>query len=176
MLIRVKAFGLNRAELFTRQGHSPGVMFPRVLGIECVGVVEAAPGGEVVPEQTVAAVMGGMGRVFDGSYAEYTSVPAAQVLPLTTDLAWDVLDLLREMAAEKGCSVAQLALAWCGAQPGVTAPIIGPRTFEQVADNHLGARTRELLCTRIGSANERAHRKALLEQRGGGDSAGVSGC
>ena len=42
------------------------------------------------------------------------------------------------MAGEKGCSVSQLALAWCSAQPGVTAPIIGPRTFEQVVDN-LGA-------------------------------------
>ena len=42
------------------------------------------------------------------------------------------------MAREKGCSVSQLALAWCGAQPGVTAPIIGPRTFEQAEDN-LGA-------------------------------------
>ena len=49
-----------------------------------------------------------------------------------------MIDLLREMAREKGCSVSQLALAWCGAQPGVTAPIIGPRTFEQVDDN-LGA-------------------------------------
>jgi aryl-alcohol dehydrogenase-like predicted oxidoreductase len=55
-----------------------------------------------------------------------------------TDLAWQVIDLLRDMAREKGCSVSQLALAWCGAQPGVTAPIIGPRTFEQAADN-LGA-------------------------------------
>ncbi len=55
-----------------------------------------------------------------------------------TPLAWDVIDLLRAMASEKGCSVSQLALAWCGAQPGVTAPIIGPRTFAQVADN-LGA-------------------------------------
>ncbi len=36
ILIRVKAFGLNRSELFTRQGHSPGVKFPRVLGIEAV--------------------------------------------------------------------------------------------------------------------------------------------
>jgi aryl-alcohol dehydrogenase-like predicted oxidoreductase len=55
-----------------------------------------------------------------------------------TPLAWDVIDLLRSMAVEKACSVSQLALAWCGSQPGVTAPIIGPRTFEQVADN-LGA-------------------------------------
>jgi aryl-alcohol dehydrogenase-like predicted oxidoreductase len=55
-----------------------------------------------------------------------------------TPLAWDVIDLLRTMADEKGCSVSQLSLAWCGAQPGVTAPIIGPRTFEQLEDN-LGA-------------------------------------
>ncbi|MBT4491890.1 MAG: aldo/keto reductase [Gammaproteobacteria bacterium] len=52
-----------------------------------------------------------------------------------TDAAWEVLDLLREMAAEKGCSVSQLALAWNMAQPGVTAPIVGPRTFEQIEDN-----------------------------------------
>ncbi len=41
VLIRVKAFGLNRSELFTRQGHSPNVKFPRILGIEAVGIVEA---------------------------------------------------------------------------------------------------------------------------------------
>jgi NADPH:quinone reductase-like Zn-dependent oxidoreductase len=45
VLIRVKAFGLNRSELFTRQGHSPGVKFPRVLGIEAVGLVEGSAGG-----------------------------------------------------------------------------------------------------------------------------------
>lgn len=55
-----------------------------------------------------------------------------------TPLAWDTIDLVRKLAAEKGCSPSQVALAWCGAQPGVTAPIIGPRTFEQVVDN-LGA-------------------------------------
>ena len=51
---------------------------------------------------------------------------------------WDVLDHLKEMANDKGCSMSQLALAWNMAQPGVTAPIIGPRTFEQIGDN-LGA-------------------------------------
>ncbi len=52
-----------------------------------------------------------------------------------TPLAFDVLDLLRTMAAEKECSVSQLSLAWCAAQSGVTAPIIGPRTYDQVVDN-----------------------------------------
>ena len=55
-----------------------------------------------------------------------------------TPLAWDLIDLLRTLAREKGCSISQLALAWCSAQPGVTAPIIGPRTFAQAEDN-LGA-------------------------------------
>ena len=43
VLIQVKAFGLNRSELFTRQGLSPNVKFPRVLGIETVGIVQDAP-------------------------------------------------------------------------------------------------------------------------------------
>jgi len=97
ILIRVKAFGLNRSELFTRQGHSPGVRFPRVLGIEAVGVVENAPGGEFKPGQIVATAMGGMGRVFDGGYAEYTSVPAKQVQAITTSLDWDTFGALPEM-------------------------------------------------------------------------------
>jgi aryl-alcohol dehydrogenase-like predicted oxidoreductase len=60
-----------------------------------------------------------------------------------TPLAWDTVDLVKKIAAEKGRSPSQVALAWCGAQPGVTAPIIGPRTFDQVVDN-LGAVTVEL--------------------------------
>jgi len=97
ILIRVKAFGLNRSELFTRQGLSPGVHFPRVLGIEAVGVVENATGGEFKPGQVVATAMGGMGRVFDGSYAEYASVPAKQVQAINTSLDWDTLGALPEM-------------------------------------------------------------------------------
>ena len=97
VLIRVKAFGLNRSELFTRQGHSPDVRFPRVLGIEAVGVVEDAPGGEFNTGEIVATAMGGMGRAFDGSYAEYTSVPAKQIQVLNTSLGWDTVGALPEM-------------------------------------------------------------------------------
>src|SRR5262249_8918163 len=71
VLIRVKAFGLNRSELFTRQGLSPGVIFPRILGIEAVGLVEEAPGAEFSKGDIVATAMGGMGRDLDGGYAEY---------------------------------------------------------------------------------------------------------
>ena len=97
VLIRVKAFGLNRSELFTRQGHSPGVKFPRVLGIEAVGIVEQAPGGELESGQTVATAMGGMGRQFDGSYAEYACVPASQVQTIDTTLDWQTFGALPEM-------------------------------------------------------------------------------
>ena len=97
VLIRVKAFGLNRSEMFTRQGLSPGVPFPRILGIEAVGTVAGAPGGEIAEGATVATAMGGMGRQFDGSYAEYTCVPAGQVQALETDLPWAVLGAVPEM-------------------------------------------------------------------------------
>lgn len=50
-----------------------------------------APGGEFQPGQTVATVMGGMGRKFDGSYAEYTMVPAGQVQAFSADLSWATL-------------------------------------------------------------------------------------
>jgi NADPH:quinone reductase-like Zn-dependent oxidoreductase len=97
VLIRVKAFGLNRSELFTRQGHSPTVKFPRVLGIEAVGVVEAAPGGEFRKGDIVATAMGGMGRQFDGGYAEYTCVSAKQVQNIKTELPWETLGAIPEM-------------------------------------------------------------------------------
>ncbi len=97
ILIKVKAFGLNRSELFTRQGHSPNVDFPRILGIEAVGVVEEAPGGEFRAGRIVATAMGGMGRQFDGGYAEYTCVPAGQVQAVNTSLDWPTLGALPEM-------------------------------------------------------------------------------
>jgi len=97
VLIRIKAFGLNRSELFTRQGHSPGVQFPRVLGIEAVGEVENAPSNEFAKGAIVATCMGGMGRVFDGGYAEYTCVPAVNVQEIKTKLPWDVFGAMPEM-------------------------------------------------------------------------------
>jgi len=97
VLIQVKAFGLNRSELFTRQGHSPDVKFPRVLGIEAVGVVEAAPGGEVRKGDIVATAMGGLGRQINGGYAEYTCVPAKQVQVIKTELPWETLGAIPEM-------------------------------------------------------------------------------
>jgi NADPH2:quinone reductase len=97
VLIKVKAFGLNRSELHTRLGLAQGVTFPRVPGIEAVGVVAKCPGGEFAAGQQVATLMGGMGRTFDGGYAEYTCVPAGQVIPFLSDLDWPVLGAVPEM-------------------------------------------------------------------------------
>ncbi|ARK11108.1 zinc-binding alcohol dehydrogenase family protein [Fibrella sp. ES10-3-2-2] len=97
VLVRVRAFGLNRSELMTRKGLSPDVRFPRVLGIECVGEVENDPSGQYAKGQRVMAMMGGMGRDFDGSYAEYTVVPKAITYPFNSTLPWEILGAIPEM-------------------------------------------------------------------------------
>lgn len=97
VLIKVVAFGLNRSELHTRLGLAEGVTFPRILGIEATGTVAACPGGEFRVGQQVATMMGGMGRTFDGGYAEYTCVPADQVVPFSSNLDWATLGATPEM-------------------------------------------------------------------------------
>jgi NADPH:quinone reductase len=97
VLIRVKAFGLNRSELMTRKGLSPNVIFPRVLGIECVGEVVTDYSGELKKGQQVAAFMGGMGRDFDGSYAEYAVLPRTIIDPFESHLPWEQLGAIPEM-------------------------------------------------------------------------------
>ncbi|KAF4878316.1 Zeta-crystallin [Colletotrichum siamense] len=103
VLIKILGFGINRAEMFTRQGHSPGVQFPRIVGIECIGTVAAhhtpAPGTAGLPIGTrVATCMGGLGREIPGSYAEYVCVPAENVRPFPqTSLPIATLASLPEM-------------------------------------------------------------------------------
>jgi NADPH:quinone reductase-like Zn-dependent oxidoreductase len=97
VLIKIKAFGLNRSELFTRRGDSPNVKFPRIQGIECVGMVEEDPSGTYQRGQKVAAIMGGMGRDFDGGYAEYTLVPQQTIFPFNSELPWEILGAIPEM-------------------------------------------------------------------------------
>ena len=81
----------------TRKGLSPDVKFPRVLGIECVGEVVQDPSRNFVQGQKVAAVMGEMGRAYDGSYQEYTILPAEIVVPFESKLEWAVLGAIPEM-------------------------------------------------------------------------------
>lgn len=94
--VRVEAAGLNRSELHTRLGFAEGVTFPRVPGIEATGTVDLDPEGALAPGQQVVAMMGGMGRTFDGGYAEYTVVPRAQVVPFRSALPWETLGAVPE--------------------------------------------------------------------------------
>ncbi|MEM9612569.1 MAG: zinc-binding dehydrogenase [Actinomycetota bacterium] len=97
VVIDVAAFGLNRAEAVTRAGGSgAAVPFPRIIGIECVGTVVDGGGTDLAPGRRVAAAMGGMGRGFDGSYAERTKVPRSNVFPVTTGLDWATFGALPE--------------------------------------------------------------------------------
>ena len=97
VLIDIKAFGINRSELYTRQGHSgDAVTLPRVLGIECVGVVVDGGGTDLQPGQKVAAAMGNMGRLYNGGYAEKTLIPRSNVYPVSTNLDWATFGAIPE--------------------------------------------------------------------------------
>jgi NADPH:quinone reductase-like Zn-dependent oxidoreductase len=73
------------------------VKFPRILGIEAVGLVEESPGGEFEKNEVVATAMGGMGREFDGGYGLFTCVSANQVQVIKTKIPWEQLGALPEM-------------------------------------------------------------------------------
>jgi NADPH:quinone reductase len=110
VVIRVKAFGLNHAEIYMRKGDWGDVA--RVSGIECVGLVEADGNGRLAQDQKVAALMGGMGRTIDGSYAEYTRVPATNAVPIQSELSWEELAAIPESYATAWtCLHGNLALA-----------------------------------------------------------------
>jgi len=97
IVIEVKAFGLNHAEIYLRRGAWGEVA--EISGIECVGVVKDDPEGRLLPGQKVAALVGGMGRSLNGSYAEFTSVPSTNVVPVETDLPWAELAAIPESYA-----------------------------------------------------------------------------
>ena len=95
-LVKIKGFGINHSEIFTREGKSPSVQFPRILGIECVGEVVQSSTPALAVGQKVVSIMGEMGRAFDGSYAEYVLLPNEQIYPVHTDLDWTTLAALPE--------------------------------------------------------------------------------
>ncbi len=96
-LVRVKGFGINHSEIYTRKGESPTVKFPRILGIECVGEVADTTESDRLPVgQKVVSIMGGMGREFDGGYAEYALLPNEQIYPVNTKLSWPELAAIPE--------------------------------------------------------------------------------
>jgi len=96
-VIQVKAFGINHAEMHMRKGEWAEIA--EVSGIECVGVVKSCPGGEFPVGTKVAALMGGLGRTINGSYAEYSRAPVTNVAAIESDLSWADLAAIPETYA-----------------------------------------------------------------------------
>lgn len=158
VLIEVKAFGINHAETHMRSGDWPEAA--PVSGIECVGLVSACGDGLLQRGQKVAALMGGMGRTMNGSYAEFTCPPAVNVLPIQTDLPWEELAAIPESYATAwACIHGNLALV-----AGQTLVIRGATSaLGQAALNiaaHAGAR--------IIATTRNPARVAYLETLGAG--------
>ena len=97
VVIQIKAFGINHAEMHMRRGEWAEAA--EVSGIECVGLVKSCPGGEFPVGTKVAALMGGLGRTINGSYAEYTRAPVSNVALIESDLPWAELAALPETYA-----------------------------------------------------------------------------
>ena len=98
VLVKVKAFGLNHSEQILRLNEirAPYIQKPIIPGIECVGeIVDPSDSGLAVG-QKAAALMGGMGRSFNGSYAEYALLPERIVFAVDSDLPWEALGAVPE--------------------------------------------------------------------------------
>jgi NADPH2:quinone reductase len=96
-VIQVKAFVINHAEMHMRRGEWAEAA--PVSGIECVGLVKSCPGGEFPVGAKVAALMGGLGRTINGSYAEYTRAPVSNVALIESELPWAELAAIPETYA-----------------------------------------------------------------------------
>ncbi|AWS44084.1 zinc-binding alcohol dehydrogenase family protein [Streptosporangium sp. 'caverna'] len=158
VVIEIRAFGLNHAEMHMRRGEWAEAA--EVSGIECVGLVKSAPGGEFPAGAKVAALMGGLGRTVNGSYAEYTRAPASNVALIESDLPWAELAAIPETYATAWtCLFRNLEIA-----EGQTLVIRGATSsFGQAAVNlAVNAGARVIATTR--------HREsfALLEKLGTG--------
>lgn len=95
-LVKVMGFGINHSEIFTRKGESPSVKFPRILGIECVGVVEESTSPNLKNGQKVVSFMGEMGRAYDGGYAQYCLLPNNNIFPIKSNLTWPEIAAIPE--------------------------------------------------------------------------------
>ena len=98
VLVKVKAFGLNHSEKLLRLNEicADYIQKPIVPGIECVGEIADPSDSALAVGQKVAALMGGMGRSFNGSYAEYALLPCRIVFAVNSDLPWEALGAVPE--------------------------------------------------------------------------------
>lgn len=98
VLIKIKAFGLNHSEKLLRLNEirADYIQKPIIPGIECVGEVENPSDTDLRKGQKIVALMGGMGRSFNGSYAEYALLPRRIVFPINSELSWEALGAVPE--------------------------------------------------------------------------------
>lgn len=98
VLVKVAGFGLNHAEQVVRRFEitEPYIKKPLIPGIECVGTAEDPSDSAFRRGQCVAALMGGMGRSFDGSYAQYVLAPSPHVFAIDPILPWEELAAIPE--------------------------------------------------------------------------------
>src|ERR1700722_8901224 len=156
VLIAVRAFGLNHAEAYMRSGTFGEVA--QITGIECAGTVVADPSGRLAAGTAVVAILGGMGRTRNGSYAELVTVPASNVIEVSPSLPWTDLAALPEV----------YATAWAGLhqnldlRPGQTVLIRGATSaLGQAAVNVAAEQGATVIAT-----TRRPDRGALLERIG----------
>jgi NADPH:quinone reductase-like Zn-dependent oxidoreductase len=111
VVVQIKAFGINHAEMHMRRGEWAEAA--PVSGIECVGIVKSCPGGEFPVGAKVAALRGGLGRMINGSYAEYTRAPVSNVALIEADLPWAELATIPEaFATAWTCLFRNLGIEW----------------------------------------------------------------
>ena len=159
VVIDVRAFGLNHAEVYFRKGAWGDVA--EITGIECVGVVRADPDRRFAPGQKVMALVGGMGRAINGSYAEKVSVPGTNVVAVDTALPWEELAAIPESYATAWtslCGILAIAKDQTVAIRGATSAL-GQAAVNIAA--HLGAR--------VIATTRNAARAATLEPLGARD-------
>ena len=98
VLVKVKSFGLNHSEKLLRLNEirADYIQKPIIPGIECVGEIANPSDSGLSVGQKVVALMGGMGRSFHGSYAEYALLPRRIVFTVNSDLAWETLGAVPE--------------------------------------------------------------------------------
>lgn len=98
VLVKVKAFGMNHSEQILRLSEikAPYIQKPVIPGIECAGMIEDPSDSGLKKGQRIVALMGGMGRSFNGSYAEYALLPIKNVFPIESDLEWEKIAAVPE--------------------------------------------------------------------------------
>src|SRR5260370_19314774 len=159
VVIEVKAFGLNHAEVYFRHGAWGDVA--EISGIERVGLVKSDPDGRFAPGQKVMAIVGGMGRSLNGSYPDLVRVPASNVTAIESDLPWEALAPIPESYATAWTGL----LGLLGLAADQTVAIRGATSALGQAAVNIAAQAG----ARVIATTRNASRAAMLEALGARD-------